>query len=147
MSCVKEAFAIGAGLSWERLRRRSERSGNGAHAIPSDGVRAMSLHPDHSRWKALEREAHRPEVQDLIRQEIRNGAIRVVPDLKGGIRIIPTVPEQKAPPPRGGPDALPRARHSRSAGALPLPRSVPLVPGSTGSPFSPRALVRAANGR
>jgi hypothetical protein len=42
-------------------------------------------------WQTLERNAHQPEIQELIRREIRRGTIRVVPGLNGGIRIIPIV--------------------------------------------------------
>jgi hypothetical protein len=42
-----------------------------------------------ARWRHLEAHAHLPEVQDRIRQEIRNGAIRVRPRPGGGIRIVP----------------------------------------------------------
>jgi hypothetical protein len=148
MACLEEASAFNARLSWNRLRRRSDRSGDEALVVLSDGDRAKRLHSDQSRWKALERNAHRPDVQDLIRQEIRNGTIRVVPDLKGGIRIIPTSTEMKTPPPRGCPDAVPPTRSSRSADAWPLPGSAHHGPGSTEPPFpSPHAFVRAAYGR
>ena len=48
------------------------------------------IHPtDDARWRDLEANAHLPEVQELIRQEILNGAIRVRPKPGGGIRIVP----------------------------------------------------------
>jgi hypothetical protein len=50
---------------------------------------AMKPQTDQTHWKMLERNAHRPEIQELVRREIRSGTIRVVPGLKGGIRIIP----------------------------------------------------------
>ena len=48
------------------------------------------------RFRDLESHADLPEVQEFIRQEIRKGTIRVLPDRKGGIRIIPVgSPERK----------------------------------------------------
>jgi hypothetical protein len=44
---------------------------------------------DEARWRQLESEAHLPEVQDIIREEIQNGAIRVRPKPEGGICIVP----------------------------------------------------------
>jgi hypothetical protein len=50
----------------------------------------------------LERNAHKPEIQELIRREIRCGTIRVVPGLNGGIRIIPIeCPTKRANPAHG----------------------------------------------
>ena len=40
-------------------------------------------------WRDLETDAHSPEVQELIRQEIQSGTIRVRPKPGGGIRIVP----------------------------------------------------------
>jgi hypothetical protein len=40
-------------------------------------------------WRDLEANAHLPEVQEIIQQEIRRGTIRVVPKPGGGIRIVP----------------------------------------------------------
>ncbi len=40
-------------------------------------------------WNALEANAHHPEVQQRIREEIRKGTIRVVPAPGGGVKIIP----------------------------------------------------------
>ena len=40
-------------------------------------------------WRDLETQAHLPEVQEHIRQEIQNGTIRVRPKPGGGIRILP----------------------------------------------------------
>jgi hypothetical protein len=37
----------------------------------------------------LEANAHLPEVQELLQQEIRRGTIRVIPKRGGGIRIVP----------------------------------------------------------
>jgi len=48
------------------------------------------IHPtDEARWRDLEANAHLPEVQEIIRQEILNGTIRVRPKPDGGIRIVP----------------------------------------------------------
>ena len=48
------------------------------------------IHPtDEARWRELESNAHLPDVQELIRQEILNGTIRVRPKRGGGIRIVP----------------------------------------------------------
>jgi hypothetical protein len=44
---------------------------------------------DEAYWRDLESNAHLPEVQDIIRQEIQNGTIRVRPKPGGGIRIMP----------------------------------------------------------
>lgn len=41
-----------------------------------------------ARWRFLETHAHRENIQDVIRQEIQKGTIRVIPS-PGGIRIIP----------------------------------------------------------
>jgi hypothetical protein len=56
-------------------------------------------HPtDEARWRELESNAHLPEVQKLIRQEILNGTIRVRPKPRGGIRIVPVgMPEREEP--------------------------------------------------
>jgi len=51
-----------------------------------------------ARWRELESNAHLPDVQELIRQEIRKGTIRVRPKPGGGIRIVPVgVPEREEP--------------------------------------------------
>lgn len=44
-----------------------------------------------SRWETLQANAHRPEVQEMIRREIRKGTIRVRPAVGGGIRILPDI--------------------------------------------------------
>ncbi len=49
----------------------------------------MAHSADDAHWRDLESNAHRPEVQDRIHQEIRRGTIRVLPDSNGGIRIMP----------------------------------------------------------
>jgi len=51
----------------------------------------MSHSADEAYWRELESNAHRPEIQELIRQEIQAGAIRVRPGREGGIRIVPLV--------------------------------------------------------
>ena len=57
------------------------------------------IHPtDEARWRELESNAHLPDVQELIRQEILNGTIRVRPKPGGGIRIVPVgMPESEEP--------------------------------------------------
>jgi hypothetical protein len=57
------------------------------------------IHPtDEARWRELESNAHLPDVQELIRQEILNGTIRVRPRPGGGIRILPVgIPEREQP--------------------------------------------------
>ena len=57
------------------------------------------IHPiDETRWRELESNAHLPDVQELIRQEILNGTIRVCPKRGGGIRIVPVgIPESEEP--------------------------------------------------
>ncbi len=49
----------------------------------------MARSADKAYWRDLESRAHLPEVQELIRQEIRNGMIRVRPNPDGSIRIVP----------------------------------------------------------
>jgi hypothetical protein len=41
-----------------------------------------------ARYAAWEQRAHEPAVQELIREAIRRGEVRVVPGLRGGVRII-----------------------------------------------------------
>ena len=55
------------------------------------------IHPtDEARWRELESKAHVPDVQELIRQEILSGTIRVRPKRGGGIRILPVgIPESE----------------------------------------------------
>jgi hypothetical protein len=49
-------------------------------------------------WRDLETNAHLPEMQALIREEILSGAIRVRPRPGGGILIMPVgMPESKEP--------------------------------------------------
>ena len=57
------------------------------------------IHPtDEARWRELDSNAHLPEVQELIRQEIHSGTIRVRPNPGGGIRIVPVgMPEREEP--------------------------------------------------
>jgi hypothetical protein len=57
------------------------------------------IHPtDEARWRELESKAHLPDVQELIRQEVQRGTIRVRPKRDGGIRILPVgIPETEKP--------------------------------------------------
>jgi hypothetical protein len=57
------------------------------------------IHPkDKARWRELESTAHLPEVQELIRQKVQRGTIRVRPKPGGGIRILPVgIPEMEEP--------------------------------------------------
>jgi hypothetical protein len=49
-------------------------------------------------WRNLESNAHLPDVQELIREEILKGTIRVRPKPGGGILILPIgVPESQEP--------------------------------------------------
>jgi hypothetical protein len=58
----------------------------------------MIYRTEEAHWRDLESNAHLPDVQELIRQEIQNGTIRVRPKPGGGIRIIPVgMPESEEP--------------------------------------------------
>ncbi len=49
-------------------------------------------------WRELESKAHLFDVQELIREEILSGTIRVRPKPDGGIRIVPVgFPESEEP--------------------------------------------------
>jgi hypothetical protein len=53
---------------------------------------------DEARWRELELNADLPDVQEVIRQEIRRGTIRVRPTQTGGILIMPVgIHEAKEP--------------------------------------------------
>jgi hypothetical protein len=49
----------------------------------------MTHSADQAYWRELEANAHLPEIQELIRQEIQSGTIRVRPNGDGGIRVVP----------------------------------------------------------
>jgi hypothetical protein len=49
----------------------------------------MPHRSDEARWRDLESEAHLPEVQHSIQEEIHNGTIRIRPKPGGGICIEP----------------------------------------------------------
>jgi hypothetical protein len=51
---------------------------------------AMAHPKVQSYWGDVEAHAHLPEVQQLIREEIRNGTVRVRTTPDGGIRVMPT---------------------------------------------------------
>jgi hypothetical protein len=53
---------------------------------------AMARSGDSAYWRDLESHAHLPDVQELIREEIQRGTIRVRPTPDGGIRIMPVRP-------------------------------------------------------
>jgi hypothetical protein len=58
----------------------------------------MTQSADDAYWRDLEANAHRPEVQELIREEIQNGTIRVRPNGEGRIRVVPIgMPEIEEP--------------------------------------------------
>ncbi len=82
-------------------------------------------HPtDHARWRELETTAHLPDVQELIREEILNGTIRVRPKRGGGIRIVPVgIPEREEPievepPPASSQDEASPSRRVARRGRL-----------------------------
>ncbi len=57
----------------------------------------MRYSTDEAYWRELEANAHLPEVQEIIREEILSGTIRVRPKLGGGIHIVLVgVPENRA---------------------------------------------------
>jgi hypothetical protein len=49
----------------------------------------MARSGDDAYWRDLESHAHLSDVQELIRQEIQKGKIRVRPNPDGSIRIVP----------------------------------------------------------
>jgi hypothetical protein len=49
----------------------------------------MTQSTDDAYWRDLESNSHRPEVQELIGEEIQSGTIRVRPKGKSGICILP----------------------------------------------------------
>jgi hypothetical protein len=49
----------------------------------------MVYSEDEARWRYLESNAHRPEVQEYIRHAIKSGTIQVHPNSGGRIRIVP----------------------------------------------------------
>jgi hypothetical protein len=53
-------------------------------------VAPLQPNSSNDRWESLQENAHLPEIQEIIRREIRRGTIRVVPAQGAGIRIIPT---------------------------------------------------------
>ena len=62
----------------------------------------MARSGDDAYWRDLESHAHLPEVQELIREAIQRGTIRVCANPDGSIRIMPVrPPESRDPGPRG----------------------------------------------
>jgi hypothetical protein len=58
----------------------------------------MTQSADEAYWRDLESNAHQPDVQALIREEIQSGTIRVRPNGEGRIRIVPIgMPESEEP--------------------------------------------------
>jgi len=58
----------------------------------------MTRSADEAYWRDLESNAHQPDVQELIREEIQSGTIRVRPNGEGKIRIVPIgMPESEEP--------------------------------------------------
>ena len=55
---------------------------------------AMARSGDDAYWRDLESHAHLPEVQEIIREEIKKGTIRVRPNPDGSIRIVPVRPAE-----------------------------------------------------
>lgn len=60
----------------------------------------MTRSGDEADWRDLEAQAHRPEVQELIRREIQRGTIRVRPNPDGTIRIVPVRHDEDRGPKR-----------------------------------------------
>jgi hypothetical protein len=90
----------------------------------------MPHRSDESRWRDLESDAHLPEVQDNIREEIQNGMIRVQPKPGGGICIVPidmpdngevAAIEAPAAPTDDEPSPLKRAVRRRQVASLKRP--------------------------
>jgi hypothetical protein len=55
----------------------------------------MARSDDDDYWRDLESHAHLPEVQEIIREEIRKGTIRVRSNPDGSIRIVPLRPAER----------------------------------------------------
>jgi hypothetical protein len=98
-------------------------------------------------WEELEAQADRPEIQEIIRQEIRRRTIRVAVNPGGGIRILPG--ENPRPLPARCLAELisasqePRVLHLPTKGAHPLePQSHPPAEGNL--PERARVLEKTA---
>ena len=58
----------------------------------------MARSGDDAYWQDLEAHARLPEAQEVIRQEIKKGTIRVRPNPDGTIRIVPVrQPDTRGP--------------------------------------------------
>jgi len=53
-------------------------------------------------WSLLEEDSHLLDVQDMIREAIRRGEIRVLPGEGGRIRILPTAGPDRSRTPHSG---------------------------------------------
>jgi hypothetical protein len=58
----------------------------------------MARSGDDAYWRDLESHADLREVQELIREEIQKGTIRVRPNPDGSIRIVPVRPSKTQKP-------------------------------------------------
>ncbi len=80
----------------------------------------MAQSADDAYWRDLEANAHRPDIQEIIREEIQSGTIRVCPKGKSGIRIMPVdMPESEQPIEVEGPPA-PSQDEGSPSGRAPL---------------------------
>jgi hypothetical protein len=75
-----------AGLAGNLRGRGKAKVAAKAEAPQSTGVTARS--GDEADWRDLESQTQLPEVQELIRQEIQKGTIRVRPNPDGSVRIV-----------------------------------------------------------
>jgi len=89
----------------------------------------MPHRSDKACWRDLESDAHLPEFQEIIREEIQNGTIRVRPKPGGGILIVPIgspdnveVREMEAPPAQSRAETSPLRRAVRRRQPAPLIR-------------------------
>ena len=98
---LQEMSAFSSRLRFPRNDSLLIEAGSNAHSTHQDkGLsgrpsishrvdKVMARSGDDAHWRDLEAHAHLLEVQELIRQEIQKGTIRVRPDPDGSIRIMP----------------------------------------------------------